>query len=405
MENFTIHRCPKCDTINKGNVCIVCGEILSDNVQEKNVQVSPPKSNNYVKKYKILFFVLILLAILVTAVVTADIVEKRTSQMYIGQLEVTNTMNKNAQVVYSTALNYCLKSIENNEKLADGFYSFEIESSDERTSFDGTQEDFQSYFSAYYNAEYTQYCAVCVTNGLPFTTYWSTSSISNDVINISQEQIVKGNVTLGVYPAVWNNNTALTYIDKSSTNSNTETVEEENESVSDTSLNSITEDISDSFDSDSDNDDVTTDNPIAENIDDMELIGDDRFDYDLFAKELFNYVNERRIKSGVESVRFDQSLSEVAKKSLDLMIDGTYDKDAVAQYIPTGYTSRGAVYEVGFDLTLYKDEKSAAKAFLEYELAANDRELWVKDDYTVCYAYARENTDGTSGIIVVLMKN
>lgn len=210
MENYTIHRCPKCDTINKGNVCIVCGEILSDNVPEENVQATPLKSNNYVKKYMILFFVLLFLAILVTAIVTAVIVDKRTSQKYLGQLEVTNTMNKNAQVVYSTAMNYCLKSIENNEKLADGFYSFEIESSDERTSFDGTQEDFQSYFSAYYNAEYTQYCAVCVTNGLPFTTYWSTSSISNDVINISQEQIVKGNMTLGVYPAVWNNNAALT---------------------------------------------------------------------------------------------------------------------------------------------------------------------------------------------------
>lgn len=137
----------------------------------------------------------------------------------------------------------------------------------------------------------------------------------------------------------------------------------------------------------------------------MELIGDDRFDYDLFAKELFNYVNERRIQSGVASVRFDQSLSEVSKKSLDLMINGTYDKGAVEQYIPTRYTSRGYVYEVDFDLTLYKDERSTAKAFLEYELAANARELWVKEGYTVCYAYAKENADVTSVIIVVLMKN
>lgn len=191
MENYTIHRCPKCDTIHKGNVCIVCGEILSDNVQEKNVQASPPKSNIDVKKYKILFFVSILLAILVTATVTAIIVEKRTSQMYIGQLEVTNTMNKNAHVVYSTAQNYCLKSIENKAKIADGFYSFEIENGAEKNEFDGTQEDFQSYFSVFYYTDHNQYCAVCVTNGLPFTTYWSTSSISNDVVNISQEQIVK----------------------------------------------------------------------------------------------------------------------------------------------------------------------------------------------------------------------
>ena len=76
MENYTIHRCPKCDTINKGNVCVVCGELLSDDIQVEDVQ--PTLSNSSSKKSKILYFTSLCFAILVTAIVTSLIIESRT---------------------------------------------------------------------------------------------------------------------------------------------------------------------------------------------------------------------------------------------------------------------------------------------------------------------------------------
>lgn len=374
-DDEKIWRCPHCETLNKGNVCAVCGEqrsITRKHENNDNIDETPVKIVYKIQKTKIWPIVLIGVIIIVAVIGISIFVFCNELENYRNKLESFQTMNHNAQMIYSTAYSYCVYCNVNGNMMSDGIYYGQIGSSNESPEFLGAQSDFDSYISQMYSSNQPQFWSFYVKNGLPTVAYWSTETLEGKTSNLTQKLIDDDNLVIGMYPQ-----------------------EAASNGAPDLFINNNSGEIY-----------VTTSDPIAENIDNNTgFIEDDRFDYDLFSRELFNYVNERRVKNGVETVKFDTSLSELAQKSLDLMIDGIYDKDDVVQYIPTGYTSKGLIYEADFDLTLYKDEKSAAKAFFEYELAANGRELWIKDSYTVCYAYAKGKTNGASGIIVVLMKN
>lgn len=368
-----IRRCPNCDTINKGNVCSVCGEQLSPpNIKfDESVDKAPVKIVYKTKKAPIGSLVLINVILVVAVIVISIVISQNRIESYKNRFEAIQTMNHNAEMVYNAAYNYCIECNDYGNRMSDGEYVGQIGPTNELPNFLGTQDDFKSYISQMYSIDEPQFWAFYIEDGRPTVAYWSTEPLKGKTLNLSQDLIEDKNLMIGIYPQA--------------------TVSGDHNSLS--------------VNNKSDMSAVTTDAPVTDNVDNTELTEEGRFDYNLFEKELFNYVYESRINKGVSSVRLDPSLSEVAKKSLELRIGGTYHKDAIVQYVPTGYTNRGSVYELSFDLTLYKDEKAAAKAFFEYEMVANDGELWLKEGYTVCYAYAKENADGTSGIIVILMKN
>lgn len=347
MKKITTRRCPVCDTKNTGNVCVVCGEILSD---------KKPNENRNIR-----YFVSLLLTVIVTAAITAVIVSKTTGQKYLDRLEAADAVNKNAQVLYSAAMNYCLEAKENDKDMPDGFFSFEIESSDGTTAFNGTQEDLKSYFSTFYNAEYTQYCAINVTNGLPSTAYWSNLSISDDVLNLSLKKIVEENLTLGVFPAAWHLDEVYTYISDTSSNDETEQHDEQSETAE---------------------------------------VRSDSFDPDKLCSEILKCINNDRKEEGIYELQQSERSKEFTEQIHSLLMNGTYQsgmiddkKDEIADYV-------SIYYEKDFDVSQYSDEAEIARGLIDYE-KENYSSKWMPQVHQ--YYYAAASFDNNTVCVVFTM--
>lgn len=369
-------RCPECDTWNTEDKCLLCGEkrpVVNNQVVNQDTQSngnSPfpgSKPQNSIKN-KILYVVSICLAMLISATVSAIIVKNYTRQKCLGQLEMTQSMNNNAQVIYSSSLDYCIKSKTNDKALPTGFYTFEIKHSDEKAIYNGTQADLEIYFSGYFNADYTQYCAFYVNNGLPIVAYWSTDLIKNDVANIDQEQIVNENRTLGVYPAAIIDDTVYTYIDNAPQNQQIDI--EENANISDGSKDGNAEDEAKTFESDK------------------------------LCAEILKCINADRESEGIYKLTQSERSKNLAEMIHAALENGTYEKGMFKDEQSNLADYSNFYFEKEFDISDYSSEAEIARELLDYE-KENFSSNWMKQVHQ--YYYATASFKGDTACVVFTM--
>ena len=180
-----IRRCPDCDTINKGNVCSVCGEQLPPPryiESDESINETPIKIVYKTKTAPIWHLVLIGVISVVVIIGISIVVSKIQIESYKNRSETIQTMNHNAQMIYSAALNYCVECSVYGNRMSDGVYIGQIGSSNESPEFMGTQGDFESYISQMYSIDQPQFWCFYIESGLSTVAYWSTETLEGKTL-------------------------------------------------------------------------------------------------------------------------------------------------------------------------------------------------------------------------------
>lgn len=228
MSKNIIWRCPNCETMNKGDVCFMCGEkrpaheasanndilqrtpksninkLHNENTEIKSKQISK-KRIDVLDNVLLIIVLVLLLFVLVCLCYFFFYSKSETSEPNQDTVDSTinnnlDIMNSNAQFIYKSALDYCVICTSYGNSVHDGIYCSVLEKKKTAFTYAGTFDDMRNYLNSEIGQDTIQYYCVTVKNGLPNTAFWGTEPLDNIVDSITQDKIIEDNLIIGIYP-------------------------------------------------------------------------------------------------------------------------------------------------------------------------------------------------------------
>lgn len=384
MSKNIIWRCPNCETINKGDVCFMCGEkrpvheAAADNdtlqhtsksnkneihneIPEKKSKQTSKKRADVLVNVLLTIVLVLLLFVLVCLCYFFFYPKSETSENEVIAPTVNNNldiMNTNAQFIYKSALDYCVTCTSYGNTVPNGIYCSALEKKKTDFTYDGTFNDMKRYLNSKIGQDTTQYYCVTVKNGLPDTAFWGTEPLDNIVDSITQDKIVEDNLIIGIYPPYNQADEDLKAIDNSA----------ESESNSD-----------------------------DESLDAFQK----SFDIQVFENELLKSINNERASMNVYSIKKNEKLSETSQSLLTDIYNKTYVKGTSKSYFKEMFEYNAAYFEEAFDISSYTNEEEAACGLLAYE-KENFSSKWLDEKLQYFMVNTSVNADGTYCIVFCL---
>lgn len=377
MPDNIIWKCQNCESINKENTCIVCGEKRPTEVDSNNNSQQRPRNSGKIevndevppivpatltKKHTgVIIVVILMLMVLISAVVIFLFFYNpgsEASQNNSGNLasaENVEIMNANAQFIYKSVLDYCVLCVSNGNDVSDGIYCTYLENVKSDYTYNGTFEDMRSYLNSTIGQESIQYYAVTIKNGIPDVAFWGTEPLDNIVESVTQYKIIEDNLIIGIYPP---------YNKAEGELKNTENAAE-----------------------------VTNIEQI-----DVEIL---EFDDKLFESKLLECINNARYSIGLQPIKEESKTSEISQKLITEISNKTYVKGTSKKYFDGVFEYGTFYYEEAFDVNNYANEEETAKKLLEYE-KENFSSKWLDEKYQYFAADTFVNDDGTYVIVFCL---
>lgn len=379
MPQKVIWRCPNCETINKGDVCFMCGEkrpkhetdannSLQNTSNGNNGKTTRKKSKSTSKKrnnvfINILLAVLLILLLFVLVCLCYLFFTSKSDNpeesMTIINPPIPNNdnleiMNTNAQFIYKSALEYCTTCISNGNTVADGIYCAILEKKKTRFTYSGTFKDMKKYLNNEIGQDTIQYYCVAVKNGLPNVAFWSSEPLDDIAATITQDKIIEENLVIGIYPPY---------------------------SKAERELKIIEEDV------------ITSSETLA--------IEQKEFDTQIFEDKLLSAINSERSSIDVYSVKNNSELAKISQNVLIDIYNKTYKKGTSASYFGETFEYKTFYYEEAFDISSYANEKDAACELLAYE-KENFSSKWLDEKFQYFAVSMSANSDGTYCIVFCL---
>lgn len=384
MSKNIIWRCPNCETMNKGDVCFMCGEKrpayettanndtsqrkYKSNNNEMGNEIPEVKPKQIRKKHTNILVNILLTIVLVLLLFVLFCLcyyffclKSETSKPNQDTVDSTinnnlDIMNSNAQFIYKSALDYCVICTSYGNSVPDGIYCSALEKEKTDFTYAGTLDDMRNYLNSEIGQDTIQYYCVTVKNGLPNTAFWGTEPLDNIVGSITQDKIIEDNLIIGIYPPY---NRA--------------------------------------------DEDLKVIGNIAESNSDNELLDTSQksFDIQVFEDKLLDNINIERDLMNVYSIKKNENLSEISQSLLTDIYNKTYVKGTSKSYFKEKFEYMSVYFEESFDLSGYTNEDEAACGLLAYE-KENFSSKWLDEKFQYFMVNTLVNGDGTYCIVFCL---
>lgn len=374
MSKNIIWRCPNCETMNKGDVCFMCGEkrpahettVNNDILQRtsksnKKYKQTSKKRSDSVSNVLLTIVLVLLLFVLVCLCYFYFYSKSETSEQNVIDSTVNNNldiMNANAQFIYKSALDYCVTCTSYGNSIPNGIYCSVLEKKTTDFTFDGTFDDMRNYLNSKIGQDTTQYYCVTIKNGLPDAAFWGTEPLDGIVGSITQDKIIENNLIVGIYPPYNQADENLKVIDN----------------ITKSNLNSCNEPL-DSFQK--------------------------SFDIQAFENELLKSINNERASMNVYSVKKNEKLLEISQSLLTDIYNKTYVKGTSKSYFKGKFEYMSVYFEEAFDISGYTNEEEVAHSLLAYE-KENFSSKWLDEKFQYFMINIAANSDGTYCIVFCL---
>lgn len=382
MSKSIIWRCPNCETMNKGNVCFMCGEKrpvheavtnndISQSRLKNEIRNEEPhsKSNQIVKKHKaldniLLTIVLVLLLFILVCLCyfffysNAEISEKNVNVIDSTANNNLDIMNANAQFIYKSALDYCAACVSRGNSVPNGIYCSVLEKKEIDFTYNGSFYDMSNYLNSKIGQDTVQYYCVTVKNGLPDVAFWGTEPLNDIVGSITQDKIIEDNLIIGIYPPYNQVDENLKIVDniaESASNSNDESIDNFQKS----------------------------------------------FDIQIFENKLLESINNERASMNVYSIKKNEKLLETSENLLTDIYNKTYVKGNSKSYFKEMFEYKAVYFEESFDISNYTNEEEVACSLLAYE-KENFSSKWLDEKFQYFAVNISVNNNGTYCIVFCL---